>query len=77
VVLMDIMMPGMDGYDTIRQIRDRARFHDLAIIALTAHNGDDDRVACLEAGADDSLRKPVDSEELKQTIARHLPFIDT
>ena len=77
VVLMDIMMPGMDGYDTIRSIRNRARFHELAIIALTAKTGDDDRVACLEAGADDFLSKPVDTEELRQIIARHLPFIDT
>ncbi|HEB97373.1 MAG TPA: response regulator [Sedimenticola thiotaurini] len=77
VVLMDIMMPGMDGYDTIRRIRAGGRNRDVAIIALTAKAGDDDRVASLEAGADDFLSKPVDTEELKQIIARHLPFIDT
>ncbi len=77
VVLMDVMMQGMDGYDTIRRIRAGGRNRDVAIIALTAKAGDDDRVASLEAGADDFLSKPVDTEELKQIIARHLPFIDT
>ncbi|HHH38617.1 MAG TPA: response regulator [Sedimenticola sp.] len=74
VVLMDIMMPEMDGYDTIRHIRSEPRLRDLSIIALTAKSGEREREACLEAGADDFLSKPVDLQELKQTIARHLPF---
>ncbi len=75
VVLMDLMMPKMDGYDTIRRIRSQPRLRDLSIIALTAKTGEVEREACLEAGADDFLSKPVDLQELKLTIARHLPLI--
>ena len=75
IVLMDIMMPGPDGYDTIRRIRAEKRFQDLAIIALTAKAGDKERETCIEAGADDFISKPVDTKELKQIIARHLPLI--
>jgi signal transduction histidine kinase/CheY-like chemotaxis protein len=74
IVLMDLMMPEMDGYDTIRCIRSRPQLRDLSIIALTARTGEKEREACLEAGADDFLSKPVDLQELKQTIARHLPL---
>jgi len=77
IVLMDIMMPGLDGYDTIRRIRAHKRFQNLAVIALTAKTGDHEREACLEAGADDFMSKPVDTEELKQIISRHLPFIQS
>jgi len=73
IVLMDIMMPGPDGYDTIRRIRAEKCFHDLAIIALTAKAGDKERETCIEAGADDFISKPVDTKELKQIISRHLP----
>ena len=73
LVLMDVMMPELDGYDTIRRIRAQASFQDLVIIALTAKAGDSDREACLEVGADDFIAKPVDSDELKRIIARHLP----
>lgn len=74
LVLMDIMMPELDGYDTIRRIRGDARLRDLSVIALTAKTEDKDREACLEAGADDFIAKPIDAGELKQLIARHLPF---
>jgi CheY-like chemotaxis protein len=72
IMLIDIKMPGMDGYDTIRNIRKDQRFKDLAIIALSGNTGADERDRCVEAGADDFLPKPVDIDALKGLIEHHL-----
>jgi CheY-like chemotaxis protein len=64
IVIMDIMMPIMDGYETMRHIRKMDKFKTLPIIAITAKAMPDDKKSCIDAGANDYITKPVDDDKL-------------
>ncbi|TMH38701.1 MAG: response regulator [Betaproteobacteria bacterium] len=73
LVLMDVMMPGLDGLDTMRIIRQLDGYQSLPIIAVTAKAMMGDRDKCLEAGATDYIAKPVNVDVLLATLWRTLP----
>ncbi|NVB77651.1 MAG: response regulator [Kofleriaceae bacterium] len=67
-VLLDVMMPGMDGYETVRRIRENAQHRTLPVIALTARAVSEERERCLAAGATDCITKPVDVDKLVEVL---------
>ncbi|MFG0582926.1 response regulator [Pseudomonas sp. zjy_9] len=76
LVLMDVMMPEMDGYEATRQIRQQARWNNLPIIAVTAKAMKDDQERCREAGANDYLAKPIDLDRLFSLIRVWMPKLE-
>lgn len=68
LILMDIMMPIMDGYETISRIKEKNEYDSIPIIALTAKSMEEDRAKCIEAGADDYMAKPVDNDTLVRLV---------
>jgi CheY-like chemotaxis protein len=72
-VLMDVMMPGLDGLDTMRIVRQLDDYHDVPIIAVTAKAMLGDREKCLDAGANDYIAKPVNIPVLLAALWRLLP----
>ena len=68
IVLMDIMMPEMDGYETMKRIRKDGKHKDLTIIAVTAKAMKGDRQRCIESGASDYITKPVNVEQLSSLM---------
>jgi CheY-like chemotaxis protein len=75
IVLMDIMMPIMDGYQTMAAIRKWPAYGDLPIIAVTAKESDGERERCIASGASDYIRKPIDAAELLGVISQWLPAL--
>ena len=71
-VVMDIMMPDIDGYEAMRRVREQQRFADLPLIALTARAMKGERERCAQAGASDYLTKPVDPNGLLSTLQHWL-----
>ncbi len=72
LVLMDLQMPEMDGYETTRRIRSQSRYAKLPVIAMTAHAMADERQQCLSAGMNEHIPKPIDPEHLYTTLKRFL-----
>ena len=68
IVLMDINMPEMDGYDATKWIRNTGKFNEIPILAMTANAMQGDREKCLEAGMNDHISKPIDPDELYATL---------
>ena len=71
VVLMDMMMPELDGYDAIKIIRQTPDISNVPIIAVTAQAMQEDREKCLQAGAQDYIKKPIDVDLLLTAIEKH------
>ncbi len=69
VVLMDLQMPVLDGFEATKRLREDPRFHDVPIVAMTAHALDEERERCLSVGMDDHLGKPFDPAKLAATVA--------
>jgi PAS domain S-box-containing protein len=72
MVLMDIQMPEMDGYEATRLIKEDSSFSDLPIIAMTSHAITEEKQRCLEAGMSDHIAKPIDQEAMLSTMSRWL-----
>lgn len=72
IILMDMMLPEMDGYEAIKKIRGDNKLKELPVIAITAQAMAGDREKCLEAGADDYIAKPVNVNALLSLLKKYL-----
>jgi DNA-binding response OmpR family regulator len=72
LVLLDVMMPGMDGWEVARTLKDHADFADIRVVMMTARSDFSDKQKGLQAGADDYLVKPIQLEDLGNTVKRNL-----
>jgi CheY-like chemotaxis protein len=72
IILLDMMMPNIDGYEALKILKENPKFKNIAVLAITAQAMCGDREKCLNAGADDYLAKPVDIEALMSFINKHI-----
>ena len=72
LILLDVMMPGMDGWEVARTLKDHADFADIRVVMMTARSDFSDKQKGLQAGADDYLVKPIQLEDLGNTVKRNL-----
>jgi CheY-like chemotaxis protein len=72
MILMDIQMPVMDGFQATKKIRSQSQFNDIPIIAMTANAMEGDRNKCLNVGMNDHIAKPLDVNQIADTMSRHL-----
>ncbi len=72
IILMDMMMPGMDGYQAIPTLRSQKGYGHIPVLAVTAQAMTGDREKCIEAGADDYLSKPVDIDKLMMMLNQYM-----
>ena len=72
LVLLDVMMPGMDGWEVARTLKDHADYADIRVVMMTARSDFSDKQKGLQAGADDYLVKPIQLEDLGNTVKRNL-----
>jgi len=76
LVLLDVMMPGMDGFEVCRKIKDNEQYRAIPVVMITAMTAKDDRVRAIEAGAEDFISKPVDSSEVLARVRMLLKIKD-
>lgn len=72
IVLLDMMMPGMDGYDALRALKADEHYSNIPVVAVTAQAMTGDREKCIAAGADDYISKPVDTDKLFYLLNEYL-----
>ena len=75
IVLLDLMMPGVDGFEVIRQVRSKEENDDMKIVVLSALNSTEDIVRAYQAGANDFITKPIVMEKLINSVATQLRLI--
>ena len=72
LIVLDLMLPGMSGYDVLEQLRAQPATHDIAVLLLSARREEQDRIRGLSLGADDYLTKPFSPQELESRVRAHV-----